>query len=179
MLKPAQLYREELQEKRIGTWYDPAYIYYNSGTGGDEIDLPDNSRDQHCFVSVNGSGEAIGYISYDIDWAAMSAGQFAIISFQRGNALFGRDVYRAICDLFDVYHLNRVEWFCYADNPAYRGYSRFIKNHGGKECARYRQCAKLADGELHDAVGFEIMAEDWKGRRADKKSGKNQGNVHE
>ena len=100
----------------------------------------------------------IGYISYDLDWAAMSANNLGIISFQMGNRDFLKDVYKVICDIFEVYHMNRLSWWCFADNTAVRGYRNFIKKHGGVECGHKRCIARLRDGKLHDRVDFEIMS---------------------
>lgn len=164
MLKPAQLYKDKLQEKNIETWYDQRYIYYHSGTGAYDISLPDNNCDRHNFVSVDKEDNVIGYISYKIDWCAMSADNFGIISYDIGNVEFLRDCYTAVVDLFEKYHMNRVGWFAYADNPAVKSYRDFINKHGGRECAYLRQVAKLTDGKLHDAVEFEILAEEFRKR---------------
>lgn len=161
MLKPAQLYKEELQKKNIETWYDQRYIYYHSGTGAYEIEFADNNCQKHQFVSVDENDNVIGYISYKIDWCALSADNFGIISYDIGNISFLRDCYQVVCDLFEKYHMNRVGWFAYADNPAVKGYRSFIEKHGGRECAYLRQVAKLTDGKLHDAVEFEILAEEF------------------
>lgn len=162
MLRPAQLYEEELREKNIESWYDPVNIYWHGGTGEYNIDLPDNNAEEHCFVSVDKYDDVIGYISYSVDWEAMSADKFGIISFDKGNLEFVKDVFKAICDCFEVYHMNRIQWFCFTDNPAIRGYRNFIKKHGGRECAYYRQVAKLRDGKLHDAACFEILSSEFK-----------------
>lgn len=161
MLKPAQLYKDELQKKNIETWYDQRYMYYHSGTGACDIELADNNCDKHQFVSVDKDDNVIGYISYKIDWCALNADNFGIISYDMGNIEFAKDCYKAVCDLFEKYHMNRVGWFAFADNPAIRGYRNFIKRHGGKECAYLRQVSKLTDGKLHDAVEFEILAEEF------------------
>lgn len=161
MLKPAQLYKEKLQEENIKSWYKPENIFWNGGTGSGYIDLPDNNYDCHCFVSVDKKDSIIGYISYAVDWAAMSASQFGIISYRKESVEFARDVYQAICDLFEKYHMNRIEWYAYTDNPAIRGYRNFIKKHGGRECGYFRQMARLQDGKLHDSVQFEILAEEF------------------
>ena len=58
--------------------------------------------------------------------------------------------------------MNRLEWTCYADNPAIRGYRKFIKLCGGVECGYRRQCVLLPDGKLHDQVRFEILKEEFK-----------------
>ena len=166
MLKPAQLYESELQKKNFETWYNTEYMYWNGGTGDVQLDIKDNNYELHQFASVDKYDNVIGYISYSIDWCAMSADRFGIISFDRGNVLFAKDVYKAICDLFEKYHMNRVSWFAFADNPAIRGYRNFIKKHGGVECAYCRQVARLTDGKLHDSVEFEILASEFKRGKA-------------
>lgn len=164
MLRPAQLYKEQLKIKDIESWYNPSDIFYHSGTGAYSIDLPDNNENLHAFVSVDKDDNIIGYISYRVDWRAMNAYQFGIISYHKGNMEFIRDLYKAIDDCFNVYHFNRIEWFCIADNPAICGYRNFIKHYGGRECGYCRQALKLRDGKLHDYVTFEILAGEFKGK---------------
>lgn len=158
MLKPAQSYKEKLQEENIKSWYQPENIYWHGSAGGSQINVYDNNYNCHQFVSVDKDDNVIGYMAYCVDWAAMSCDRFGIISFRKGNMEFVKDVYTAICEIFEKYHMNRIEWFAYADNPAVRGYRNFIKKHGGRECGSYRQVARLQDGKLHDSVCFEIMA---------------------
>lgn len=162
MLKPAQLYKEKLQEENIKSWYKPENIYWHGGTAEYTIDIPDNNESRHCFVSVDKNENVIGYISYNVDWTAMSAEGWGIISFDKGNIEFVKDLYQAICDCFETYLFNRISWNCYADNPAIRGYRNFVKKHGGRECAYFRQCVKLRDGKLHDALSFEILADEFR-----------------
>ena len=52
------------------------------------INIPDNNADSHCFVSVDKDDNVIGYISYNVDWSAMSADNWGIISFDKGNLIF-------------------------------------------------------------------------------------------
>lgn len=162
MLKPAQLYRDQLQEENIKSWYKTENIYWNGGPFDSMINLKEDNYDCHQFVSVDKDDNVIGYICYEINWSVMSAHSFGIISFKKGSIEFAKDVYTAIFDIFEKYHLNRIAWYCYADNPAIRGYRNFIKKHGGRECAYYRQNARLQDGRLHDSVEFEILAEEFR-----------------
>lgn len=162
MIKPAQLYKDKLLEEYVKTWYKLENIYYTGWTGDRVPEIPDNNYDSHHFVSVDKNDKLIGYISYSVDWVSMNADRFGIISFDKGNIEFARDVYKVICALFEVYHMNRVSWFAYVENPAIRAYRNFIKNHGGKECGYYRQIAKLQDGQLHDSVQFEILASEFR-----------------
>lgn len=161
MLKAAQLYTEKLQEENIKSWYKPENIFWEGGTWSSQIDIEENNYNRHQFVSVDKNENIIGYITYNVDWAAMSADRFGIISFRKGNVEFAKDVYKVICNLFEVYHMNRISWFAFTDNPAIKSYRNFIKKHGGRECAYYRQIAKLQDGKLHDSVVFEILANEF------------------
>lgn len=163
MLQPAQLYKKKLQEENIKSWYKPENIFWNGNPGDSQIDIQENNYDCHQLVSVDKEDNVIGYISYWIDWSAMSASGFGIISYRKGNLEFVRDLYQAIYNLFKIHHMNRIAWSCYADNPAIRGYRNFIKRHDGRECGHYRQIARLQDGKLHDMMNFEILAEEFIG----------------
>lgn len=163
MLKPAQLYEDELKKKMISCWHDPKYKYYSGWTGDVVPKLPDNYYDEHNFVSVDRDNNVIGYISYHVCWSTMSASNFGAISFDLGNPVFGKDLYTAIDNLFNSYHMNRIQWRVISDNPVIKNYRRFAARHGGVECSHLRRVAKLADGMLHDAIEFEILAEDYNG----------------
>ena len=162
MIKPAQLYIEELKIKQLETWYDEKNIYYSGWVGNSLSKIDENNEEWHQFVSVDKNNNVIGYISYGVDWVTMTADRFGIISFDKGNIEFAKDLYKVICDIFEKYNMNRMSWYCIADNPAIRGYRNFIKRYGGKECGYYRQCAKLQDGKLHDTVIFEIISSEFK-----------------
>lgn len=62
----------------------------------------------------------------------------------------------------NVYQFNRLEWCCFADNPAIKGYRNFINRCGGKEVGYLKATNVLMDQKLHDSVIFEIMKEDFK-----------------
>lgn len=161
MLKPAQLYKEKIESLFVNTWYDEKYMFYSGWAGNELPEIPDSNYNTHNFVSVDSEENVIGYISYQVNWAAMSADRFGIISF-RNSVEFAKDVYQAICDLFEKYNMNRVSWCAFVENPAIKGYRNFIKKCGGRECAYHRQIARLIDGKLHDNVEFEILASEFK-----------------
>ncbi len=165
MLAPAQLYEDKLREESIKAWYRPENIYWSGGTGDEVIDLPEDNHDRHCFVSVDKDDNVIGYIGYSIDWVAMSADGLCIISYRKNSVEFARDVYEAVYNLFHAYHMNRVAWYAWADNPAVRGYRRFVRKYGGRECGIQRQVARLQDGRLHDSISFEILASEFRGNK--------------
>lgn len=96
MLMPAQLYRDKLMEEYPKTWYKPENMYYRGWIGDNIPEIPDNNYDNHHFVSVNKNDNLIGYICYSVNWIPMSADDFGIISFQKGNIEFAKDVYKVI-----------------------------------------------------------------------------------
>lgn len=160
MLDNAKKYEKEIQDKFLDTWYDMKYQYYRD-TSGDRIpQLPDNCYDRRSFVSLDKEGEIIGFISYSYNDTAGSANNFGIINFGKPSYIFANDVLQVIADIFFKYKLRRIEWWCFADNPAIKGYRKFIKRFGGREVGYLREVSRLMDGELHDGVIFEILRED-------------------
>lgn len=165
MIKPAQNYITEIQGKYAEHLYDIAYQWYYTYAGTRIPDIPDNNYNSHWFASVDSNNDVIGIITYSINEAARSCYNFGIMSFSRGNLQFLRDVKQVIDDIFYKYNFNRINFLCFADNPALRGYRHFIKKYGGREVGIYRQCNMLMDGKLHDAVIFEILKNDYIERR--------------
>lgn len=167
MLDIAKKYEQELQAKFLDTWYDMKYQYYRD-TSGDRIpQIADNCYDRRDFVSLDNDGNLIGFISYFYNDTTRSASQFGIINFGKPSTIFARDVLQVIGDIFFKFKLDRIEFWCFEDNPATRGYRQFIKRFGGKEVGHLRRVCRLMDGELHDSVIFEILREDLKWRWED------------
>lgn len=162
MLKPAQLYKDQLREKQCEFMYDMNSMYFHSWCGIELTSIKDDNWDCHSFVSIDENNNVIGYITYNVDHTSLNASGFGIISYDRGNLTFIKDVYQAIEDIFLKYNFNRIEWYCYADNPAVKGYRKFIKRVGGCECGYKRQHTMLLDHKLHDIIEFEILKEEFK-----------------
>lgn len=158
MIYPAQLYRDQLQQKLISTWYDPRYKYYYDSSGKNEQTIPDNCYYQRHFASVDKYGNVIGYICYTYDDYSSYAKWFGIMCFE-GSCCFEfiADVIRVVDDIFEKFNLNRIEFDCFSDNPALESYRRFIRKYGGEEVARFRKTVKLQDGTWQDSIKFEIL----------------------
>ena len=153
MLKTAQHYESDIVHLHEQTWYDPRYNYARAGSHSYDIRLPDNNTESHAFASVH-NNQVIGFIAYDIDLEARSAHDLFVESYDIGNLIFIRDCATAICNLFEIYRFNRLEWNCISDNPAIHGYRRFIRICGGREVGTFKNKIRLLDGELHDQVFF-------------------------
>lgn len=159
MLRPAQLYKEELLKKHYEQWYRPETNYY-SGLCNWSLDIKDDNGEKRQFVSVDKNNKVIGYIAYNVEWTTRSASSFGMISYEKGNLEFVRDLYKTVYDLFLVENFNRVEWWCFTDNPAVRGYKNFIKRFGGRIAGELHKSCMFSDGSLHDSYIFEILKED-------------------
>lgn len=162
MLKPAQLYREQLEQKMYESWYNLENQYWNGGCWDSSVKLQEENWDSHQFVSVNNKDEVIGYISYAVDHQALKAYNFGIISFHKGNPLFAKDLYLIIYNIFYHFNLNKVEFIAYVDNPVTDAYIKFIDKVGGIIIGIRRKTAMLIDHKLHDSIEFEIMRDEFK-----------------
>lgn len=159
MIKAALLYKDELQKKFLEHWYEPGTKYY-SGTCCGIPDLVNTNMDKRQYVSIGKDGSVIGYIAHNINWCTRSAQNWGMISFDKGNLTFIRDLRTVVTNLLVKENFNRVEWWCFADNPAVRGYCNFVKRFGGKEVGHMHNSAMFSDGSLHDTLIFEILKED-------------------
>lgn len=160
MLKPALLYADELKKLYQENMYDLRNQYYFGWYGTKELELSDNNYDRREFVSVNEDDNIVGFISYNIDYNRKVADNFGIMSFTQ-SLIFPKDLLQVIDDIFYKYHLEKISWRCYKENPALRGYRNFIKRHGGRQTGYYREEAILMDGKMHDGVSFEILEKDY------------------
>ena len=158
MIKPALLYADQLQKKFIESWYEPETRFY-SGLCSGKMELVDNNCDKRQYVSIGKDGDVIGYIAHNVNWCTRSAEQWGMISFDKGNLEFVRDLYQVVTDLFFKENFNRVEWWCFADNPAVRGYKNFVKRFGGALVGELHNSAVFSDGTVHDTYIFEILRE--------------------
>lgn len=161
MLQPAQLYETELNEKFIEIWYNPDYMYYTFSSGFCKLDLAEDNYGSHTFASIDDNQNIIGFISYDIHPTTLSADNLAIMSFDRGNIIFGRDLKQSIFDIFNKYHMNRLEFQCIGESPHFSAYKRLCFRYGGDIVGHYHSCVRLMDGCLHDLYTFEIMADNF------------------
>lgn len=160
MIKPAILYKEQLEKKMAETWYDPEYMYYYDTIPGipDIADKPDN---QYQFVSVDSKGRVLGYFSYWVYEPSRRAMNFGLMSFEKRNILFMRDAIQMFKDMFEKFGILSAEWRCYSRNKeALKLYRRIIKDYGGVEVGTLRRNGAPQNRELCDTVIFEVLDTD-------------------
>lgn len=156
MLKPAILYKEEIQANFAEQFYSCEMMYYN-GYLGSGIPNIDNDNDGDCYqYAIIDNGKLIGYFTYRIDWYSSCAHCFGLFSFNRNNRIIGVDVYRELKKIINDYHIHRMEWRMVGGNPVEKHYDRFCERYHGKKFV-LTDAVKDRRGNYHDDVIYEII----------------------
>lgn len=155
MLKNSLLFKEELSKKYQEIMYDMDYQYY-MGNSGRNYWFPEDTYENHSFVSINDKGEVIGAISYRLDRAARRAYNFGAISFDRGNLTFTKDLLKAIEDIFFRYGMSSLDFMAFTDNPITPTYTKLVEKYGGRIVGVYYNNIMLQDGKLHNTILYEM-----------------------
>lgn len=155
MLIPAIQRKEEIVREFQKYYYTTDMLYETGSMDNwcpDIVNCPDNSTFQYAVI--DGNNKLLGYLGYYVDWYSSRAYNFGMISFDRGNVLFAKDVFEKMEELVETFH--RVEWRMVGGNPAQRGYDNFIKKHNGNKHI-LKDCIRDKDGKYHDDVIYEIV----------------------
>ena len=165
MLEPAIAHKDELASLFSKVIYkDDYYLYcgYPHDTSFPSFDQNENYWYRYAIMDGN---RCIGYLTYYIDPVVECVSRFGLYSFDRGNPIIGRDLFRKMEELVTHYH--RVEWCAIEGNPVIRHYDRFCKRHGGRKI-ELLDATKDNDGNFRNSYTYEIInaeigAKHWKG----------------
>lgn len=161
MLQPAQKYESELKSLILDTWYDDKYKYFRANTYSSTMTFKDGNYNSHDFASINNDGEVIGYISYDLNRSDGSVYNLIIVNFTDEKLSFGRDLYKALSDIFLRYKFRKLMFCIVVGNPIEKSYDKWISKYGGRIVGTYYKDVMLDDGELYDRKLYEIFREDF------------------
>lgn len=153
MLKPAMLYKQEVEKLFAERIYTTDFYYYSGYPFW--FRLPEIKPEENRFdwVSID-EEKVVGYLSYQINPYTDNVYDFGLISFNKGNLKFIKEVHDKIAELITAHH--RVEWRSIEGNPAIRGYSSFCKKHNGKIC-KLHDAIKDTNGKYKDVYIFEVI----------------------
>lgn len=158
MLVPAVLYKEEIKKKMQSYFYTKDMMYETGCLDNYIPDITDcPSGDDVQLAVVNDDNKLLGFINYHINYYASSASRFGIFSFDRGNPLFGKDIFNELERLIKRFH--RVEWRMVGGNPVERSYDRFCFKHGGNKHI-FKDGIRDAEGNYRDDILYEIVSDD-------------------
>lgn len=153
MLKPAIMYKEELEKRFAEELYSDDYFFYSGYPGANS--LPDIKAvdDIYRYVIVQGK-MLIGYFCYRIDRSTDTACAFGLYSFDRGNTTIGKNVYAIMRKLVKTHR--RVEWRMISGNPVQKIYDRFCRRYSGNRVILH-SVVKDDNGQYHDEYIYEIL----------------------
>jgi hypothetical protein len=138
MFIPALTRKEELFKKFSEIIYSEDYFYY-TGYGHCHY-LPEIKQEDNLYqwVSINDRNKICGYFAYTINPTVDRVYNFGMISFNKQDLTFAKDVIKYIKKL--VVDHNSIEFRMIAGNPVKKHYDKFVKDYGGNVF------------ELHDVV---------------------------
>ena len=156
MLKPALVYKDEIQREMSNYIYSEDMLLYNGSlefyTSNFENE-GDGTLYQYAIVDED---KVIGYLTYHVEWYTACANRFGLFSFDRRNSTVGIDVYREIRKLISSYKIHRIEWRMVSGNPVEKHYDKFCRKYNGRKHI-LRDAIRDRQGCYHDDVIYEIL----------------------
>ena len=165
MLKPAQLFAQELKFIFWEIAYDEHFMFVNDGYT-DDYTPGDTTWNQHEFVSLSSDNKILGYIRYNINQRSGVAYGFCAINFTKEPSIvFAKDLIKAVKDVFELYKLNKLKYSVFVGNPIERSYDALTQKYGGRIIGISKNDAKLIDGNFYDYKAYEILRENYMERK--------------
>ncbi|MBQ2663589.1 MAG: hypothetical protein IJH36_00530 [Clostridia bacterium] len=156
-IKPAILYREEIQRKGRELYYSTDGLYYRGYIGNCDIEVTETDNEGRLFqwAVIDGS-KLIGFISYQIDWYSSNAYAFGLISFDKGNPGIGYAMRQIMNHIIKTNKIHRIEWRCVGGNPVKRHYDFFCEQLKGR-CFELFDVIKDTEGKYHNEYIYEVI----------------------
>lgn len=168
MLKPAYLYKTELEETMKDLYLDERYKYYfNCPYNYFNItkDIEDIDYNTICRISVNSTNEITGYFVATIDRGSNLVSNLSLVKFRLGNEdnTFRIDLDDFIYDLLAVKGFEKLIFNVIKGNPAEKFYNIILPYLGGSVVGVQHKDVKLPDGKYYDRVYYEVLKDNYKG----------------
>lgn len=164
MLAFAQDYKNELEKRMRETWGNEKYWYYHASSYMGALEVDNDTWNNVQLVSLNDSGEVIGFLGYGVKRECRYVSYLAIINFT-DDKYFGIDIMRMVRDIFEKYRYRKIVFSVIIGNPIERSYDRLIERYGGRIVGIYKEHVMLPDGKLYDEKFYEIFRTDYLERR--------------
>lgn len=164
MLDNAFKYEADLQQKFLNTWYDEKYKFWVNGCYNMDFELPHGEGDWRSrhFVSLNSSGDIIGYICYEVHRSDNRCCGLGALSFVNGvSTTFAKDLARVVDNIFCVFNHRKLSFTCITDNPACSMWQKYVAKAGGQQLCIRKEHTRLEDGYFYDSAEFEIHQRDY------------------
>lgn len=153
MLKPALMYKKELENKFTEIMYDDEYYLYMGYIHGHELPKIEPQDNAYQWAIVD-KAKLIGWFAYRVQPETDSVYNFGLYSFDRGNPIIGIDVFNKMEEL--VRNFRRIEWRALSTNSVVKHYDKFCQKHGGNKVVLH-EVGKAPDGSYWDDIIYEIV----------------------
>lgn len=160
MLKPAIMYKDQLESLQYQLYFEDKYKYWNCSVYYEPLNIDPSTWSIHQFVSVL-DGEVLGFISYQISRSEDAIYNLNIVNFSDHKATFGRDVVQALKDIFEKYGFRKINFEVVIGNPIERSYDKMIKKYGGRIIGIKKEDVRLVDGKYYDRKMYEVLASEY------------------
>jgi hypothetical protein len=157
MLDIAFKHEEELKKLFLETWHNDFYKFWTFGCFSDQYEAAKNTWEKSEFVSLDSSGNVIGYIAYDVDRNTRNVSGLSALNFSENKVVFGRDLLQAMKDVFEKYRFRKIEFSVICGNPIERSYDRLAEKFGGRIVGIKTDHCRLIDGKYYDLKLYEVM----------------------
>ena len=158
MLKPAILYKDELEKQFAKYLYTEKYFLYSGYSGCNELPSIKTQDDYFQFAILTPKPYAVsqvtGYLAYHIDPITDTVDRFGLFSFKLNNVHLAKDVYDKLDELINSHR--RIEWRAIGGNPAIRSYDRVIKKYNGNKVVLHAVTKDLS-GNWRDEHIYEVV----------------------
>lgn len=159
MLKPAGIYREQLEPLCVEAWEDERNKFFFYGS---YFQMPSSAWDTwgaFSYCSVGPDGKVIGYFGVGVDRVLRTVDSLNAINFRtdaESQMIFARDLIAVFRKLFKEFRYHRVRFACVCGNPVEEKYKRIIDRIGGKFVGTFHYDVMLRDGRIYDTNFYEI-----------------------
>lgn len=157
MLKPALMYKNNIERKFAELLYSEEYFYYMGEALYNtipEVAADNSDYGKIEYAIVDSKDNLLGYLKYFIYTETDTVSNFGLISFSKGNQVLGIDLFNELEKL--VHRHRRIEWRMVGGNPVERHYDNFCSKYGGNKVVLH-DAIKDIDGIYHDDVIYEIL----------------------
>ncbi len=161
MLDIAIKHKEQLTERFRETWFQDKYKYWNYANYFEEITIEESTWVNHQFVSLDSSGDVIGYIGYKIDRSNDYVYALNIINFTENKSVFGMDAGQALRNIFEKFYFRKLCFSVVVGNQIEKTYDKMIERYRGRISGYQKEQVRLIDGQFYDEKMYEILAKDY------------------
>lgn len=161
MLQPAIKYEQQLVELFREVWFDDRFKWWNAGAYYEDFKVHNTTWDYHQFVSIK-DNRIIGYIGYSLNRSINAVSNLSIVNFfDKDKMTFGIDLAKALKDIFEEYHFNKINFYVIVGNPVEPEYDKIVSRYGGRIVGIFKDDVKLIDGQYYDQKYYEILDSDY------------------